>query len=206
MSYKKVFQPMFKRLFDICASLIGIIFMLPIFLMIAVWIKLDSPGPIIFRQTRVGQFGREFTLYKFRSMVANAEALGKQVTAIDDRRITKIGKFLRKSKLDELPQLFNVLKGNMSLVGPRPEVPKYVALYTLKQRQVLEVPPGITDLASIKFRNESDLLAGKSNSEELYIQEIMPQKLELNLMYITQASVKFDLLIILRTLWRVLAD
>lgn len=195
-----------KRIFDLFFAFIGVLILLPLFLAIAVWIKLDSPGPILFRQIRVGQFGREFTLYKFRTMVADAEALGKQITAIDDWRITRSGRLLRKYKLDELPQLFNVLKGEMSLVGPRPEVPKYVAFYTLEQRRVLEVPPGITDLASIKFRNESDLLAGISNSEELYIQEIMPQKLELNLNYIAQASLSFDLLIILKTLWRVLVD
>ncbi len=193
-----------KRIFDLFFAFIGVMILLPLFLAIAVWIKLDSPGPILFRQSRVGQFAREFSLYKFRTMVADAERLGKQITAIDDWRITRSGRLLRKYKLDELPQLFNVLKGEMSLVGPRPEVPKYVAFYTLEQRRVLEVPPGITDLASIKFRNESDLLAGVSNSEELYIQKIMPQKLELNLKYIAQASLKFDLLIILRTVWRVI--
>lgn len=193
-----------KRIFDLFFAFIGVMILLPLFLAIAVWIKLDSPGPILFRQSRVGQFAREFSLYKFRTMVADAERLGKQITAIDDWRITRSGRLLRKYKLDELPQLFNVLKGEMSLVGPRPEVPKYVAFYTLEQRRVLEVPPGITDLASIKFRNESDLLAGVSNSEELYIQKIMPQKLELNLKYIAQASLRFDLLIILRTVWRVI--
>lgn len=195
-----------KRIFDLLFTFVGVIVLLPLFLAIAVWIKLDSPGPVFFRQTRIGQFGREFTIYKFRTMVANAEALGKQITATDDQRITRSGKFIRRYKLDELPQLFNVFKGEMSLVGPRPEVPKYVALYMPEQRLVLEVSPGITDLASLKFRNESDLLAGVPNPEELYIQEIMPQKLELNLNYIAQASLRFDLLIILKTLWQVLID
>ncbi len=195
-----------KRIFDLLFAFVGVIVLLPLFLAIAVWIKLDSPGPVFFRQTRIGQFGREFTIYKFRTMVANAEALGKQITATDDQRITRSGKFIRRYKLDELPQLFNVFKGEMSLVGPRPEVPKYVALYMPEQRLVLEVSPGITDLASLKFRNESDLLAGVPNPEELYIQEIMPQKLELNLNYIAQASLRFDLLIILKTLWQVLID
>lgn len=195
-----------KRIFDLLFAFVGVIVLLPLFLAIAVWIKLDSPGPVFFRQTRIGQFGREFTIYKFRTMVANAEALGKQITATDDQRITRSGKFIRRYKLDELPQLFNVFKGEMSLVGPRPEVPKYVALYMPEQRLVLEVSPGITDLASLKFRNESDLLAGVPNPEELYIQEIMPQKLELNLKYIAQASLRFDLLIILKTLWQVLID
>jgi lipopolysaccharide/colanic/teichoic acid biosynthesis glycosyltransferase len=139
-------------------------------------------------------------------MVANAEALGKQVTPSNDSRITKSGKFLRKYKLDELPQLFNVLKGEMSLVGPRPEVPTYVELYTPEQRKVLQLPPGITDLASIQFRNENELLAKAQNPEEFYIQEIMPQKLELNKQYIEQASLGFDLRIVLKTLWRVLVD
>lgn len=195
-----------KRLFDLFFALIGIIILLPIFLAIAIWIKLDSPGPVLFRQTRIGRFGHEFKIYKFRTMVANAEALGKQITADGDQRITSSGKFLRKYKLDELTQLFNVLKGEMSIVGPRPEVPTYVALYTLEQRRVLEVPPGITDLASIHFRNESELLANTPNPEQAYIQAIMPQKLELNSQYIAQASLGLDLAIILQTLWRVVAQ
>lgn len=195
-----------KRLFDLFFALIGIIILLPIFLAIAIWIKLDSPGPVLFRQTRIGRFGHEFKIYKFRTMVANAEALGKEITADGDQRITSSGKFLRKYKLDELPQLFNVLKGEMSIVGPRPEVPTYVSLYTLEQRRVLEVPPGITDLASIHFRNESELLANTPNPEQAYIQAIMPRKLELNSQYIAQASLGLDLAIILQTLWRVVAQ
>jgi lipopolysaccharide/colanic/teichoic acid biosynthesis glycosyltransferase len=195
-----------KRIFDFCFALIGITILLPIFVAIAIWIKLDSPGSILFRQTRIGQFGREFTIYKFRTMVDNAEALGKQITATNDQRITRSGKLLRKYKLDELPQLFNVLKGEMSFVGPRPEVPQYVALYTGEQRQVLKVRPGITDLASIHFRNEGELLANVQNPEETYIQKIMPYKLELNRNYIHRASLGFDLLLILQTFWRVLAD
>jgi len=195
-----------KRIFDFCFALIGITILLPIFIAIAIWIKLDSPGSILFRQTRIGQFGREFTIYKFRTMVDNAEALGKQITATNDQRITRSGKLLRKYKLDELPQLFNVLKGEMSFVGPRPEVPQYVALYTGEQRQVLKVRPGITDLASIHFRNEGELLANVQNPEETYIQKIMPYKLELNKNYIHRASLGFDLLLILQTFWRVLAD
>ncbi|HEY9666791.1 MAG TPA: sugar transferase [Coleofasciculaceae cyanobacterium] len=195
-----------KRIFDVLFAGIGIIILLPILLAIAIWIKLDSPGSIFFRQTRIGQFGHEFKIYKFRTMVVNAEALGKQITADGDRRITKSGKFLRKYKLDELPQLFNVLKGEMSIVGPRPEVPTYVALYTPEQRRVLEVPPGITDLASIQFRNESELLSNTLNPEQAYIQAIMPQKLELNKQYIAQASLGLDLAIILQTVWRVVTE
>lgn len=194
-----------KRIFDLIFASVGIVVLLPLLLAIAIWIKLDSPGSVFFRQTRIGQFGREFSIYKFRTMVVNAEALGKQITIADDRRITRSGKFLRKYKLDEIPQLFNVIKGEMSLVGPRPEVPKYVAMYTLEQRRVLEVPPGITDIASIHFRNESELLLNALDSEKIYINEIMPKKLELNQQYITQASLGFDLLIIFQTLWQVIA-
>ncbi len=197
---------MVKRIFDLSFALVGIIILLPLFLIMGALIKLDSPGPVFFRQIRIGQFGQEFRIYKFRSMVANAEALGKQITVAKDQRITRVGRFLRKSKLDELPQLFNVLKGEMSLVGPRPEVPKYVALYMAEQRQVLKVRPGITDLASIEFRNENELLGSTHSPEDLYIQEIMPKKLELNMKYIAQASLGFDLLIIFQTLWRVLLD
>jgi len=193
-----------KRIFDFFLALISLIFIIPLLLAIAIWIKLDSPGPVFFRQTRVGQFGREFRIYKFRTMVPDAEALGKQITAANDDRITRSGKFLRKYKLDELPQLFNVVKGDMSLVGPRPEVPKYVALYTAEQRRVLQVRPGITDMASIEFRNESELLANVPHPEEVYIQEIMPQKLDLNMQYIAQAGLRFDLQIVFQTLWRVL--
>jgi lipopolysaccharide/colanic/teichoic acid biosynthesis glycosyltransferase len=191
-----------KRIFDLLFSLMGILVLAPIFLAIAVWIKVDSPGSVFFRQVRVGQFGKEFRIYKFRTMVTNAEALGKQITVGEDPRITDCGRFLRKYKLDELPQLFNVLKGDMSLVGSRPEVPKYVALYTPEQLKVLELPPGITDLASIRFRNESELLAQAENPEEFYVKEIMPQKLELNKQYLAQANLIFDLYIILQTLWR----
>ena len=191
-----------KRIFDLLFSLMGILVLAPIFLAIAVWIKVDSPGSVFFRQVRVGQFGKEFRIYKFRTMVTNAEALGKQITVGEDPRITDCGRFLRKYKLDELPQLFNVLKGDMSLVGSRPEVPKYVALYTPEQLKVLELPPGITDLASIRFRNESELLAQAENPEEFYVKEIMPQKLELNKQYLAQDNLIFDLYIILQTLWR----
>jgi lipopolysaccharide/colanic/teichoic acid biosynthesis glycosyltransferase len=195
-----------KRIFDLFFALAGIIILIPLFIIIAIWIKLDSPGAIFFRQTRVGQFGREFCIYKFRTMVSNAEAIGKQITVGSDRRITTSGKFLRKYKLDELPQLFNVLKGEMSFVGPRPEVPKYFALYPPNGSDVLNVRPGITDLASIAFRKENELLATAPDPEQFYIQEIVPKKLALNMQYIDQASLAFDLQIILQTLWRIFAD
>jgi lipopolysaccharide/colanic/teichoic acid biosynthesis glycosyltransferase len=197
---------MLKRSFDIIVSLLGILILLPLFCLIALWIKLDSPGPILFHQTRIGQFGQEFQIYKFRSMVVAAESLGKLITVGADRRITRSGQFLRKFKLDELPQLFNVLIGDMSLVGPRPETPGYVQFYTPEQRQVLNVRPGITDLASIAFRHESELLAQYADPEHAYIHEIMPQKLALNLQYLDRANVVTDILIILQTLAKVVAD
>ncbi|MEH1770965.1 MAG: sugar transferase [Nostoc sp.] len=195
---------MAKRIFDLFFSLAGILILLPLFLAIAIWIKLDSPGNVLFRQIRIGRFGREFSIYKFRTMVADAESRGKQITVAKDTRITRSGQFLRKYKLDELPQLFNVVKGEMSLVGPRPEVPKYVAYYTAEQRRVLDVLPGITDPASIKFRNESELLEDTANSENVYINEIMPQKLELNMQYLGKDNLGFALLIILKTLQQVI--
>ncbi|MEH1829408.1 MAG: sugar transferase [Nostoc sp.] len=195
---------MAKRIFDFFFALVGILILLPLFLTIAIWIKLDSPGNVLFRQIRIGRFGREFSIYKFRTMVADAESRGKQITVAKDTRITRSGQFLRKYKLDELPQLFNVVKGEMSLVGPRPEVPKYVAYYTAEQRRVLEVLPGITDPASIKFRNESELLEDTANPENVYINEIMPQKLELNMQYLGKDNLGFALLIILKTLQQII--
>lgn len=192
-----------KRGFDFICSLIGLLLLFPVLLIISIWIKLDSPGSIFFRQIRVGQYGKEFKIYKFRTMVSNAETLGKQITVGEDPRITPSGKFLRKYKLDELPQLINVLKGEMSLVGPRPEVPQYVALYTSEQYQVLNAPPGITDLASIQFHNENQILAQVDDSEEFYIKVIMPQKLELNKKYIDKANLLMDFKIILTTLKKV---
>ena len=195
-----------KRIFDLVTSVIGSLILLPILVVVAIWVKLDSTGPILFKQTRVGYAGKYFQIYKFRTMVVNAEVIGAQITSGDDRRITKIGKVLRKYKLDELPQLINVLVGEMSLVGPRPEVPKYVKLYNEAQKRVLQSLPGITDLASLEFRNENELLVGKENVEEFYVQQIMPQKLLLNLKYIDQAGLLFDLKIIARTIWRIVMD
>ncbi|MDZ8184578.1 MAG: sugar transferase [Nostoc sp. ChiSLP02] len=195
---------MAKRIFDLFFAILGISILLPLFLAIAIWIKLDSPGNVLFRQTRIGRFGREFKIYKFRTMVADAERRGQQITVAKDSRITRSGEFLRKYKLDELPQLFNVVKGEMSLVGPRPEVPKYVAYYTPEQRRVLDVLPGITDPASIKFSNESELLKDTTNSESVYIKEIMPQKLELNMQYLGKDNLGFAILVILKTLQQVI--
>lgn len=189
-----------KRLFDIVASGIGIIVLSPLLLIIALRIKTGSDGPVFFKQVRVGKDGKEFEILKFRTMVVNAEKLGRQITVGADNRITKVGGFLRKYKLDELPQLFNVFKGDMSLVGPRPEVPRYVAMYTEEQRKVLSVKPGITDLASIRYRDENELLGKAENPDEFYINTIMPDKLTLNMEYIKKSNVFYDIYIIIETI------
>lgn len=189
-----------KRLFDLVCVIPGIIVLAPLFLLIAVWVKLESPGPVFFRQERVGLNGRLFRILKFRTMVANAESLGGQLTVGADRRVTKAGHLLRRHKLDELPQLFNVLLGDMSLVGPRPEVPRYVALYTDEQRQVLRLRPGITDPASIQFRDEAELLGTADDPERYYIDVLMPEKIRLNMEYSKRATLWQDILTIFRTL------
>ncbi|MBS6025346.1 MAG: sugar transferase [Paeniclostridium sordellii] len=191
---------MIKRLFDIGASSIGLILLSPILILIAICIKLDSKGPVFFKQIRVGKNKELFKIYKFRTMVTDAEKLGKQITIGNDTRITKVGTFIRKCKLDELPQLINVLNGDMSLVGPRPEVPKYVELYDDYQEQILLVQPGITDYASIEFRNESEILGESENPESKYINDIMPYKIELNIKYIKNISLYEDLKLITRTI------
>ncbi|WP_064530710.1 sugar transferase, partial [Clostridium saccharobutylicum] len=174
------FNKIIKRIFDIICSGLGLIVLSLVFLVIALRIKTGSDGPIFFKQIRVGEKGKEFEILKFRTMVVDAEKLGRQITVGNDSRITKIGAFLRKYKLDELPQLINVFKGDMSLVGPRPEVPRYVKMYNEEQRKVLEVKPGITDLASIRYRDENELLGKAENPDEFYINTIMPDKLALN--------------------------
>ncbi|EKQ55557.1 MULTISPECIES: sugar transferase [unclassified Clostridium] len=195
-----IFNKVVKRIFDLICSTLGLIVLSPVLIAIAIKIKTDSDGPVFFKQVRVGEKNREFKILKFRTMVVDAEKLGRQITVGNDSRITKIGAFLRKYKLDELPQLINVFKGDMSLVGPRPEVPKYVKLYNEEQRKVLEVKPGITDLASIRYRDENDLLGKVENPDEFYINTIMPDKLALNLEYISKNNVFFDIYIIFKTI------
>lgn len=195
-----------KRCFDIFFSLLGILFLLLLFLFVAIAIKCSSKGPVLFKQERVGKNGKTFKIWKFRSMVVDAEAKGRQITTDGDSRITKVGKFIRKTKIDELPQLFNVLSGKMSFVGPRPEVPRYVELYTEEQRKVLTVKPGITDLASIEYRNENDLLKEAEDSDRKYIEEIMPAKLELNLKYIEKAGFFYDIGLIFKTVFKVIKE
>ncbi|NFL35090.1 sugar transferase [Clostridium botulinum] len=194
------FNKIVKRIFDFVCSTLGIIILSPIFILLSIMIKTGSDGPVFFKQIRVGEDGKDFEILKFRTMVVDAEKLGKQITVGNDNRITKIGSFLRKYKLDELPQLINVFKGDISLVGPRPEVPRYVNMYNEEQRKVLEVKPGITDLASIRYKDENALLGKAENPEEFYINTIMPDKLALNLEYINKSNVFFDIYIIVKTI------
>lgn len=193
-----------KRLFDIIFSFAGLLLLAPLFVLLMLWIKLDSSGPVFFRQERVGRGGRLFRIHKFRTMVTDAEARGPQLTVGADRRITRSGRFLRKYKLDELPQLIDVLLGDMSLVGPRPEVPRYVACYPDDLRvQVLSVRPGITDLASIEFSDENALLQGAADPEREYVERILPLKLEYCRRYVEQQTLWLDIRIIARTIAKV---
>lgn len=193
---------MMKRLFDLLASSFGILLLSPLLLVITVAIALGSPGGAFFRQVRVGRYGKEFSLLKFRTMRPGSEAKGQLTVGQNDPRITGVGRLLRKSKLDELPQLFNILLGHMSVVGPRPEVPRYVALYTAEQRMVLNVRPGLTSLASIAYINENEVLGRSSDPERTYVEEVMPAKLALDLYYAQNASLAHDLRIIGRTALR----
>ena len=194
---------MLKRIFDITLSLFGLIILLPFMLIIAILIKFDSKGTIFFKQIRVTKDGKEFKIFKYRTTKVGSDKYS-QITVGQDDRITKIGSFLRKYKLDEIPQLINVLIGDMSLVGPRPEVPKYVALYTDEQKEILKVRAGITDYASIEFSNENDLLALEKDSEKAYIEKIMPKKIELNKKYLSEISMLTDIRIILLTIKKIL--
>ncbi len=195
-----------KRFFDIIFSLIGIIVLIPIYILISVAISLDSKGGVIYRQKRTGRGGKPFDVMKFRTMRPDSFAKGALTVGDRDPRVTKVGYFLRKYKLDELPQLFNVLFGDMSFVGPRPEVEKYTRLYNEEQKKVLSVRPGITDYASIKYRNESELLAKSDDPEKTYIDVIMPEKLNINLAYIKDNSVFKDVKIIFETFLAIIKD
>lgn len=188
---------MSKRLFDIAFAALALLLLCPLLLAVALWVGLDSPGPVFFRQQRVGRGGQLFDIYKFRTMHIGAEAVGPQITVGQDTRITRTGTWLRRSKVDELPQFLNVLRGDMSVVGPRPEVPRYVAQYPADLRDaVLSVRPGITDLASIAFRNESDLLARSPDPERTYVEQILPVKLRYAQKYVRTHSLRLDLQII----------
>ena len=193
-----------KRVFDVGCCVVGLIVLAPFLLLIALLIRTDSKGPILYVQERIGLNGRPFYIFKFRTMVMDADKKGLLTVGGKDPRVTRIGYSLRRYKLDELPQLFNVLKGDMSLVGPRPEVKKYVDLYSSSQREVLTVKPGITDYASIVFVDENDILAKSADPEQAYIQEIMPAKLALNRKYIDEKGLLTDLRIIVKTLLRII--
>lgn len=188
-----------KRIFDIIASGLGLICLSPLFLFLAVWIKVDSKGPVFYRQVRVGRWNRDFRLYKFRSMRPDSDKLGLITVGGHDPRVTRSGYYIRKYKLDEFPQLINVFLGDMSLVGPRPEVRKYVDMYTAEQMHVLDVRPGITSLASIRYRNENEILAEATDPDRAYIEQVMPDKLAIDLEYVSKASLWTDIKLIFET-------
>lgn len=194
-----------KRLFDIILSSLGLLLLSPLFAIVAIWIKLDSKGPIFYRQVRVGRYNQDFRIYKFRSMRVGSDKGSLVTIGGRDPRITTSGYFIRKFKIDELPQLINVLIGDMSLVGPRPEVRHYVNYWTPKQMHVLDVRPGITDPASIKFRNENELLEKAGDPEKYYIEVIMQEKIRLYLEYVNQHNLFYDLKIIFQTFWAIIA-
>lgn len=194
-----------KRLFDIFASGLGLLFLSPVFLVLAIWIKLDSPGPVFYRQVRVGRHNKDFRIYKFRSMKVGAEKQGLITVGGHDPRITRSGYFIRKYKLDEFPQLINVFVGDMSLVGPRPEVRKYVDMYTPEQMHVLDVHPGVTSLASIRYRNENEFLDKAEDPDQFYIDVVMQDKLAIDLEYVRDASFWYDIKLIFQTFWEVIS-
>jgi lipopolysaccharide/colanic/teichoic acid biosynthesis glycosyltransferase len=193
-----------KRLFDFISTGIGLIILSPLFAIVAVLIKIDSKGPVFFTQERMGRGFQPFSIYKFRSMVRNAPTKGMQITAGGDPRITKIGRMLRKTKIDELPQLINVVKGDMSIVGPRPEVRKYVEYYREEYEVILSVRPGITDISSMIFRNEESVLKGQDDPEQFYLKVLLPEKMQLAKDYIKHRSFLGDLKLIFSTLYRIL--
>jgi len=198
---------MAKRCFDLLLAATGMLLLAPLMLVIAAWIKLDSPGPVFFRQERVGRFGKPFRIHKFRTMMHRPPGEGREITVGDDPRITRVGRWLRGTKLDELPQLLDVLRGSMSIVGPRPEVPRYVALYPPALRdKVLSVRPGITDFASLHFRRESELLARAADPDREYVDVVMPEKLRHAARYVDEASFTTYLRLIARTLLALVRD
>lgn len=193
------------RWLDVTISLLALLLLSPLFVVIALFIKGDSRGSILYRSNRVGRNGKRFTLYKFRSMVPGAERLGPGVTSEDDVRITRVGRFLRRCKFDELPQFVNVLKGDMVLIGPRPENPRYVQGYTPEQRRVLSVRPGMTSWASLHYYDEARLLS-RGDRERVYMEEVLPEKLAMELEWLDRRRLRGDLALMLRTLWRIVAS
>ena len=195
-----------KRIFDIVASVIGLILLSPLFIILTIWIKCDSIGPVFYKQVRVGRNNMDFQLFKFRSMRVGSDKKGLITVGGHDPRITRSGYYIRKYKLDEFPQLINVFKGDMSLVGPRPEVRKYVDMYTEEQMHVLDVRPGITDLASIRYRNENELLERVNDPDKYYVEVIMPDKLRINLEYVARHSFTFDIRLIFQTFRAIVSE
>ena len=193
----------FKRVLDILISFLLIILFSPLILVLMICVAADSKGPVFFLQERVGRYGKPFRIIKFRTMVQNAEALGAQVTGGEDPRITRMGRRLRSLRLDEIPQLFNIFAGQMSFVGTRPEVPRYVAAYDDRMRTTLLLPPGLTSMTSIRFRNESELLENAENPDEVYIREILPEKMKYNVEYLEKAGPFYDLSVMWRTVTHV---
>lgn len=194
-----------KRAFDIIASGLGLMCLSPLFAILAVWIKCDSKGPVFYRQVRVGKDNKDFRLFKFRSMRPDSDKLGLITVGGHDPRVTRSGYYIRKYKLDEFPQLINVFKGDMSLVGPRPEVRKYVDMYSKEQMKVLSVKPGITSLASIRYRNENDILAASNDPDKTYIEQVMPDKIAIDMEYVEKASLLTDIRLIFSTFKEILS-
>ena len=201
---KKSFSLALKRVFDIITSIILILLFSPIMLMVSLLIKLDSPGPIIYKQVRITQYGRNFKVYKFRTMVNDADKMGAHVTTQNDNRITRVGKKIRDCRLDEFPQLFNVLKGDMSFVGTRPEAVKYFESYTDKMKATLLLPAGITSMASIMFKDEAVILSNETNVDKVYIEKVLPQKMEYNLRAIEEFSLISDVKVMFNTITAVI--
>lgn len=202
---RKQFSLKVKRSFDIVASLVLIILLSPVFLFLTVWIKFDSQGPVYYKQERITQYGRKFYIFKFRTMVANADKIGTLVTVQEDPRITKAGSKIRKLRLDELPQLFNIAAGDMSFVGTRPEVPRYVDEYSDEMKATLLLPAGVTSEASIKYKDEDELLKDAENVDEIYIQKVLPEKMRWNLKAIRRFRLYGELGTMVRTVFHVIA-
>lgn len=202
---RKQFSLKVKRSFDIVASLVLIILLSPVFLFLTVWIKFDSQGPVYYKQERITQYGRKFYIFKFRTMVANADKIGTLVTVQEDPRITKAGSKIRKLRLDELPQLFNIAAGDMSFVGTRPEVPRYVDEYSDEMKATLLLPAGVTSEASIKYKDEDELLKDAENVDEIYIQKVLPEKMRWNLKAIRRFRLSEELGTMVRTVFHVIA-
>jgi lipopolysaccharide/colanic/teichoic acid biosynthesis glycosyltransferase len=195
-----------KRLFDLGVSAVALVMLLPVLAAVGLWVRMDSPGPVLFRQQRVGLHGRPFNILKFRTMVTDAEARGLKVTVGQDPRVTRSGGFLRRTRLDELPQLVNILRGEMSFVGPRPEVPEYVAYYPPEVRdEVLSVRPGLTDFATLAFKDEARMLAGAQDPQRMYVEQILPAKLAYHRRYVSERSLRMDLRLIMKTLRELLS-